>query len=374
MKALVIGGTGPTGPYTVNGLLQRGYEVTILHGGQHEVEFMQPVEHIHTDPHFAETLGPALAGRSFDIVLATYGRMRIIAELIKGKTTRFIGVGGSRVYALRNDLRWGPLGQPLQVAEDSPRCDDPAGPKFNHLMWVSEEAVMQAHREGHYQATYFRYPLLYGPHAPGNPDWSVVRRVLDGRQQIVIAANGLIRRRGYARNTAHALLLAVDKPTESSGQIYNIRDERQYTQRQHAAFIIQRLQGACEIVEAPPTVAHRVYKGGAAELPAGVIEFDISKIKAQLGYRDIVTPAEGLAESVDWLVANRPPPGGEIERQLGDPFAYDAEDALIAACRHGYAAAESVAFPDMQLGHIYRHPKKPGEAWSPPKDQTPEVR
>ena len=95
MKALVIGGTGPSGPHTVNGLIERGYEVTVLHGGQHEVEFVQPIEHIHVDPHFAETLGPALAGRSFDLVLATYGRMRIIADLLKGKTGRFIGVGGS---------------------------------------------------------------------------------------------------------------------------------------------------------------------------------------------------------------------------------------------------------------------------------------
>jgi nucleoside-diphosphate-sugar epimerase len=35
MKALVIGGTGPTGPYVVEGLLQRDYEVTIMHGGFH---------------------------------------------------------------------------------------------------------------------------------------------------------------------------------------------------------------------------------------------------------------------------------------------------------------------------------------------------
>ena len=96
-KALVIGGTGPSGPYIVNGLLERGYDVTILHGGQHEVEFAQPVEHIHTDPHFEETLAPAFEGRSFDIVIATYGRMRIIADLLRGKTTRFIGAGGSSV-------------------------------------------------------------------------------------------------------------------------------------------------------------------------------------------------------------------------------------------------------------------------------------
>ncbi len=366
MKALVIGGTGPSGPYTVNGLLERGYEVTILHGGQHEVEFMQPVEHIHTDPHFAETLAPALAGRTFDTVLATYGRMRIIAELLKGKTGRFIGVGGSSVYAHRSDPRWGPLGQPMQVPEDGPRCDDPAGPKFNRLMWVTEETVMKAHREGHYNATYFRYPLLYGPHSPANPEWGIVRRILDGRKQLVVAANGLLKRRGYAQNVAHALLLAVDKPAASSGQFYNIRDEQQYTQRQYVDFIARYLRHEWDVVEVPPALAHRVYKGGTATLSDGVVEFDISKIKTQLGYRDVVTPAQALSASVDWLVANRPQPGGEIEHQLGDPFAYAAEDELIAACKTSYAAAEGVQFPDMQVGHMYRHPKNPGDAWAPP--------
>ena len=366
MKALVIGGTGPSGPHTVNGLLQRGYEVTVLHGGQHEVEFREPVEHIHTDPHFAETLAPALEGRRFDLVLATYGRMRIIAELIKGKTGRFIGVGGSAVYASPSDPRWGALGRPVELREDGPRCDDPAGSKFNHLMWVTEETVMRAHSEGHYNATYFRYPLLFGPNAPANPDWSIVRRLLDGRRQIVVAANGLLRRRGYAENVAHALLLSVDQPDASRGQIYNIRDERQYTQRQHVEFIAKRMGHACEIVEATPASAYRVYKGGSAALPASVIEFDIGKIKSQLGYRDLVDPADGLAIAVDWLVANRPQPGGEIERQLGDPFAYEAEDALIAACHNGASAQEAVQFPEMQLGHMYRHPKKAGDAWAPP--------
>jgi len=38
MKALVIGGTGATGPFIIDGLLKRGYEVTVLHRGVHEAE------------------------------------------------------------------------------------------------------------------------------------------------------------------------------------------------------------------------------------------------------------------------------------------------------------------------------------------------
>ena len=38
MRTLVIGGTGPTGPFIVNGLLERGHHVTIFHRGTHELD------------------------------------------------------------------------------------------------------------------------------------------------------------------------------------------------------------------------------------------------------------------------------------------------------------------------------------------------
>ncbi len=37
-----------------------------------------------------------------------------------------------------------------------------------------------------------------------------------------------------------------------------------------------------------------------------------------------------MAATVDWLLANRPAPGGELERQIGDPFDYEREDELVA--------------------------------------------
>jgi len=225
--------------------------------------------------------------------------MRIIAELLKGRTGRFIGAGGAGVYARHNDPRWGPLGPPILLAEDAPRCDDPAGPKFNHLMWVTEETLMRAHREGHYSATYFRYPSLYGAHAPANPDWSVVRRILDGRKRLIVPANGVLKRRGAARNVAHALLLAVDKPAESGGQIYNIRDERQYTQRQYVAFIARHLKHDCEIVEVPPLLAEKVYKGGASQ-PRWMVEFDDAGAIGVSATNDVVIKPLFISSGASW--------------------------------------------------------------------------
>ena len=66
MKALVIGGTGPTGHHIVNGLLARGYTVEILHRGTHEIAEIPPeVAHHHADP--------------YALCVATYGRLRAIA-------------------------------------------------------------------------------------------------------------------------------------------------------------------------------------------------------------------------------------------------------------------------------------------------------
>lgn len=98
MKALVIGGTGPTGPYIIDGLVQRGYQPAILHRGSHEVDFVQRYEHLHADPHFEAPVREALAGRRFDLVVATYGRLRLLAGLLPGVTERVVTVGGT-VYA-----------------------------------------------------------------------------------------------------------------------------------------------------------------------------------------------------------------------------------------------------------------------------------
>ena len=121
-----------------------------------------------------------------------------------------------------------------------------------------------------------------------------------------------------------------------------------------------------ELVELPPSLAARVYRGGSAQAGPGT-EMDITKIRTELGYHDVVGVAEALTRSTEWLMANRPEPGGEIEQQLGDPFAYDAEDKLIRAYTEGIAQAESVEFPEVNSGHMYRHPRQPGEAWAPPQ-------
>ncbi len=63
----------------------------MMHRGTHELDENPPeVEHIHVDPHFRETIDPVLRGRKFDLVIATYGRIQLIEEMLIGVTLRLI--------------------------------------------------------------------------------------------------------------------------------------------------------------------------------------------------------------------------------------------------------------------------------------------
>ena len=367
-RALVIGGTGPTGPFVVEGLHQRGFEVTILHGGQHEVEFAVPnVRHIHEDPHFQEPLERGIGSQTFDLVVAQYGRLRIIAEVFKGRTERLIAVGGATgIYAPDGDPRWGATGKPALFPDTSTvyvRDPGEAGAnKIGFRMVEAMNALFENHAGGAYSATYIGYPVNYGPRSPGPYDWSVIRRVLDGRRSIVIADGGIkIDSRVFTANAAAAVLLAVDKSEVAAGKRYSVADEDAFTMRQRIEFIASHLGHEFDVVDMPYELAWPCYplwrhvRGHRLTLS--------TLIRDELGYRDPVAPDAAMATTVDWLLANRPAPDGELERQIGDPFDYEREDQLIARWRDARDALGTVESPLPVQGHQYRHPKAPGEAW-----------
>ena len=207
----------------------------------------------------------------------------------------------------------------------------------------------------------FRYPYVYGPYQLVPREWSIIRRILDGRRQIVLPDAGLtLATHGYAANLAHAVLLAVDHPEASAGQVYNCGDDRQYSLAQIVEIIAGALDREIEVVNLPHELAFP-----ARPLALGGYQHklvDLTKIREQLDYRDPVPAAEAIARTTRWYVDNRPEPGGEIEERLGDPFDYAAEDELITRFR---AVVEELA-PLGEEGrgfrpHPYAHPKSAGQ-------------
>jgi nucleoside-diphosphate-sugar epimerase len=366
--ALVIGGTGPTGPFVVEGLAARGYDVTILHGGQHEVEFACPgVQHIHEDPHFLEPLQRGVGGRTFDLVVAQYGRLRIIADFFKGKTARLIALGGATgIFAGESDPRWGRAGRPAQFLDTSMiYVNSPEDNKLGFRMVESLNVLFGAHAAGGYSATYVGFPLGYGPRQPGPQEWAVVRRVLDRRRVMVIADGGIkLESRVHSENAAHAVLLAVDNPEIAAGKRYSVADEYVLSMRQRIEYVTSYLDHAIELVDMPYELAWPAHPLWRHERGHRLCQSTL--IRAELGYREQVSTESAMARTVDWLLANRPERGGEAERQIGDPFDYTREDELIAAWGAARTSMGEVKAPAGQIVHQYRHPKQPGEQWAAP--------
>lgn len=369
-RALVIGGTGPTGPAVVHGLAERGYQVTVLHTGQHEVEFGLPsVEHIHEDPHFTETLQRGLDGRTFDLTVAQYGRLRVVSDVLAGRTGRLVAIGGATgIYGGDDDQRWGGMGRPALFPETTAIYRDNAGPdgsqKIGLRMVQAMDTLFTHHARGDYAATYVMYPVNYGPRNPGPYDWAIVRRVLDGRRRVIIADGGVkLESRVFSANAAAAVLLVVDQPDRAAGKKYTVADRYAYTMRQRIEFIARCLGTELELVDMPYELAWPCHPYWRRSRDHKLCLSTL--IREELGYRELTEPDQGFAETISWLTANRPEPGGEAERQVGDPFDYASEDELMdrwLAARKDFGDVE----PRLPAaGHQYRHPKAPGEAWRP---------
>ena len=328
-RALVIGGTGPTGIWIVQGLVDRGWDVTILHRGTHErPETPAEVEHLHHDPYDADDLRRALEGRTFDLTVAMYGRLRRIAEITAGRTGQFVSVGG--VPAIRgwmNPFLFEPYGLPVPMDEQQPTVQDPPEDEKGYRVARTEEMVFEHHPD----AAHFRYPYAYGPYQVVPREWSIVRRILDGRRRMVIPDDGLtLHHHGFTQNLAHAVLLGIDHPDAAAGKVFNAADEEVLTVRQVIELCAAALGHELELISMPWDLATPARPLMAQPLPTHRV-LDLTRLKADLGYRDLVPAREAIGITARWLAANPIAPGAQEEVVLTDPFDYPAEDQLIDA-------------------------------------------
>ena len=346
--SLVIGGTGPTGIHIVQGLVDRGDRVTILHRGTHErPETPAEVEHLHADPFDLESLQGALAGREFDLVVAMYGRLRRIAELTVGMTGQFVSVGG--VPAIRgwmNPWLFEPDGLPVPVDEQAAVVAEAVEDEKGYRVARTEQAVFANHR----RAAHFRYPYAYGPLQVVPREWSIVRRVLDGRRRMIIPDDGLtLHHHGYTVNLAHAVLCGIDRPDDAAGLIFNCGDDEVLSIRQVVEIVCAALDHDMELISMPFALATPARPLVAQPAPTHRV-LDTSLLRERLGYRDLVPAREAVARTAGWLVDNPIAAGAPEEIVLTDPFDYAAEDALMDAWLAAVATIPAPQFAGREPG------------------------
>jgi len=121
------------------------------------------------------------------------------------------------------------------------------------------------------------------------------------------------------------------------------------TLRQVVESIARALDSKIEVLSMPWSLARPARPLVGQPIPTHRV-FDLARLKNDLGYRDLVPPAEALARTARWLVEHRPAPGGPEETVLQDPFDYAAEDALATAWRQARADFPEIEF-DTEPGY-----------------------
>jgi len=371
MKILVIGGAGVTGTPIVRQLLARGCNITILHRGLHTPDLPDSVVRIQADPYSKDGLGSALAGKQFDAVIATYGRLRYVAQQLIGITQRLISVGGAApVYK-----GWGEMTSPnpwettqttpLFLAEDHPLASAETTDPFSLAVRKTEQDVLGFHQAGHFNVTHFRYPLVYGPNNICPAEWGLIRRAREKRNTLILPAGGLtLVSRGFAENIAHAIMLAIENPSAAGGQIYNICDDAPTLNQQWVSTLGDILRHRFDTIDLPFSALPSGFRATPPQLLyRHHCVLDTSKIRKQLGYRDIVSTEDALERTVKYYMDHPLVDGSEAEQNLGDPFDYAYEDAFIAAWKkhgdHFITARDALPAPKVVWKHPYQQPAKP---------------
>ena len=325
-RALVVGGTGPSGVHIVDFLTDAGYDVAVFNSGKHDagVAFAGDVERIYGNARDDESVRSTIATREWDVAICTYGRLRMLATELAGKTRRLVGITGQPVY--RGAARRVPDGGiQLPVPEWSPRQDDSTS--YTGKVAVGEDQLFEQHGRGDFEAVVVRYPGVFGPRAPINHEWAVVKRVLDKRTFMLMPHDGMSYfQRAYSENVAWLVFLAATRP-EAAGEAFNSGDERVMSAHRVAEVIIDELESEMELLGIPADLVKDVYP--LAEKAPLIL--DMSKARNLLGYRDRMDVEEATRLTARWL-SEHPPAEGEVSGGAGS-FDYGEEDRVAAAWR-----------------------------------------
>jgi len=321
VKILILGGTRPSGPYLVRYLVEHGHSVTVFNRGQNPTELPPGVgrlagERRKLDEHADEfkRLAPDVV---VDMLAYTRGDAEMLVDVFKGAAGRLVVPGSMdvyRAYGRFSGTEPGPP-DPIPLTEDSPLREQlsPHGEAYEKR-WV--EAVVLGDPD--LPGTILRYPMIYGPH-DGGRTYDLVKRVLDDRPVLVMDERVARWRwsRGFAQNVAWGTFLAVTK-SRAAGRIYNVAEPEGLSILEWSQRVLGAMGWAGEIVIAPP---------GKLKVEGGYehhILVDTTRIRAELGYQEVVSLEDALRRTIEWQRTNTP------EKIDPADFDYAAEDAVLA--------------------------------------------
>jgi nucleoside-diphosphate-sugar epimerase len=336
MKALLIGGTGFIGPFTIRRLQEEGHTVTVFHRGNRPLpaDIAQIIGDRNSLPGYRDQLAREKFDVVIDFVVSSVRQARQSMETLRGITGRLVMLSSMDVYrawGVHNGLEPGGL-EPLPLTEDSALRTKPAYPPEvvkalkQMVSWVgddydkvpAERAVLS---DPQLPATVLRLPMIYGPGDYVHRFHPVLKRIDDGRRQIIFADDVAAIRtpRGYVEDVAAGIVRAATSP-EAGGRVYNICEAEAFSELDWARKIAAAAGWDGEFVVLPHdrTPKHLLWPGNSAQHL--VVRSD--RIREELGYGEGIAQQEAFRRTIFWERAN--PPVHPMHQ-----FDYKAEDEAL---------------------------------------------
>jgi nucleoside-diphosphate-sugar epimerase len=338
MKVLLIGGSGFIGPATAAALQSSGHHVTVFHRGKTRTP--EGAEEILGDRQLLQDYQLEFRRQKFDVVvdfvLSSGRQAQQLMDTFRGIAGRVVALSSMDVYRAWGVFYGSESGelQEMPVNEDAalrtnPQTYPPEVLKKVRVMlpWLDEHydkvsVERQVLSDHAFPGTVLRLPMIYGPGDYGHRFHAVLKRIDDGRRQIIFAADVATWRtpRGYVDDVGAAVALAAVSP-ESAGRIYNVCEAESFSELDWARKIASAAGWTGEFVVLPQdrTPKHLLMPGNTAQH----LVVSSERIRKELGYQEAVSREEAIRRTIAWERAN--PPAQPMAQ-----FDYVAEDEALS--------------------------------------------
>lgn len=341
MRILVIGGTGFIGPHGVRSLTEMGHEVTLFHRGLAKPnqalavrEVLGERRHLSDFADEWKRLAPEVV---LDMIPVTEQDARVLMSTFKGTACRLVVISSADVYRAYGRLHGTEPGppDPLPLTEDAPlrerlypyrgetprREDDPKRWMDDYDKILVEQVVMG---DPELPGTILRLAAVHGPGDPLHRLFFFLKRMADNRPASLLDALEAKWRwaRAYVENVAAAITLAVTDG-RAAGRIFNVAEPEGPSRCEWVKSIARSARWTGRIVLVPEGRLPLQLQLGVKD-PKQDLVLDTSRIRRELGYKEIVSPDEGLSQTVAW---EREHPPENVDPQM---FDYSTEDAILA--------------------------------------------
>ena len=244
MRVMVLGGTRFIGAAVVEELHANGHELLVVHRGEHEPADLPEVDHLHAQRQDLPQLRGPVDDFDPEAVVDNCAYSAADAETALaavGDDVRLLVVSSMDVYRAFGAVLAGTETDPVPVDETSPVRPERYPYRGRPHPSADADTYEKLDVEAAYlarEATVCRLPMVYGERDHQRREEPILRRVRAGRERIPAGSGGWLWTRGYVRDVAAGIRLALESDA-TVAEVLNLGEARTWSMGLWARHVLE---------------------------------------------------------------------------------------------------------------------------------------